>query len=374
MDALQRIPPDPDEREALFRLLLEAAYDGLVIIHDGVITDVSSGLLAASGYSEDELIGRPLTDFVAEEFRDTIRQRDVDGAEGRLDAVAVLKDSRRLQVEIVTRRFVIGGRPVRVSALRDVTARRQLEAQLHQAQKMDALGRLASGIAHDFNNILHVVRSLSELLSQELTGQHRRDALEIAKAADTGAAITRQLLEFSRQQPPLPVEVDLNALVTQSEVMLRRWAGSGVELVMDLASELKSIAADRTQMQQVLLNLVINAHDAMPNGGRITVRTRNVGIADNQALGSVPARPGQYVMLSVTDSGTGMSEEVKAHIFEPFFTTKDAGRGTGMGLAIVRSIVEQSRGFIIVDSTIGAGSTFAIYLPSAEKGRPMSGM
>ena len=363
MDTLLDIGDCPEQREGFFRLLMEAAYDGVLITRDGVILAASKALIEASGYSAEELVGRPVTDFVAEEFRAAIRQRQLDGVTDRMDAVALTKDGHHLIVEIVTRKLELNGRVARVSAIRDVTEKRRIETQLQQAQKMQALGRLASGIAHDFNNVLYVVRSYSEGLSQELEDPHRSDALAILRAAETGAALTRHLLSFSRQQSPKLKSVDINVVVKESAEMLQRLTGPHIQMALDLSPELELVKADSFQLQQIMLNLVINACDAMPRGGRLDIHTRNIQVTESDKLGELPARPGSYVMLAVSDSGTGMPADVKAQIFEPFFTTKEAGRGTGLGLAIVRQIVEQYHGFIVVDSTVDIGSTFAIYFP-----------
>jgi signal transduction histidine kinase len=230
---------------------------------------------------------------------------------------------------------------------------------------MEALGRLASGIAHDFNNILTLVSSYAEFLARELAQPLRSDALEILKAVDRGAAMTRRLLAIGHSQPAAQTPVDLNRLLTESDKMLRRLLGPHIALTTDLAPELEMVNADCGQLNQVVLNLAINARDAMPAGGSITIRTSNVDLPEPQAQDSAFARAGRYVMMSISDSGTGMSSEVKAQIFEPFFTTKQPGRGSGLGLVTVRDIVHQGKGFIVVDSTLGLGTTFAVYLPVA---------
>ena len=353
-----------EERAERLRALLDTAYDGVVVTQDGVVVEVTQGLLDTSGYTHDEVIGKPVTEFIADDFRDAVRERQRDGAEGRFESAVVLKDGRRLDIEVVARNHVIGGRTSRVAALRDVTDKRRLEQQLRQAQKLEALGRFAAGIAHDFNNILTIVRSYADILLQEVPERHRADALEILKAADAGAGLTRQLLAYSRQQLPRLELIDLNEIVLATEGMLRRIAGSRIELVLELADDLRAVNADMSQLQQVILNLAMNARDAMPHGGVIAITTSNLDVDAKHAGDHLPSRPGRYVRFAVKDSGSGMSEDVKAQIFEPFFTTKAAGRGTGLGLPLVRGIVEHYRGFIIVDSTMNVGSTFAVYLPA----------
>ena len=266
------------------------------------------------------------------------------------------------------------GRIFQVSALRtgvdrfatvfeDVTDRRQLEEQFRQAQKMEAIGRLAGGIAHDFNNLLTAILGYCELLrQQDLPAVALADLGEIRNAGSAAAALTRQLLAFSRRQVLRPESVDLNKIVQDIDAMLRRVIGEDVRLVTIPAPGLWRITADPGQMQQVLLNLAVNARDAMPHGGSLIVETANVTI--NEILGQPSAPPpGRYVALIVSDSGTGMSAETQARIFEPFFTTKEPGKGTGLGLSTVYGIVKQSAGHITVQSELGRGATFRILLP-----------
>jgi two-component system cell cycle sensor histidine kinase/response regulator CckA len=353
----------PQEGDAHLRMLLETAFDGLMVSQDGRVVEVSRALLEMAGYSVEEVVGRSVLDFIAEEFRGPVQQRIAAAAEGPFAAVAVLKDGRRIHIEVVTKNVIVRGQPARITALRDVTEKRRLEEQLRHAQKMEALGRLASSVAHEFNNLLLVIRSYGDLLVQELGEPYVLDALEIVKAADAGTALTRQLLANSRQQLPRVKAIDVNAVVHGCGRMLSRLVGSQIEVVTDLDPHVGEVRADAQQLQQVIVNLVVNARDAMPLGGRLVIRTRNAEVSEAEIPPHLPPRSGRYVMVTVNDAGTGMSDEVKSRIFEPFFTTKEAGHGTGLGLAFVQGIVEQCRGFIVVDSTIGEGSTFAIYLP-----------
>ncbi|HEX5179342.1 MAG TPA: response regulator [Gemmatimonadaceae bacterium] len=252
----------------------------------------------------------------------------------------------------------------------DMTDRKRLEAQLMQAQKMEAVGRLAGGVAHDFNNMLTAIKSYSQLLLQDVAADDARhkDIQEIDLAADRAARLTRQLLAFSRQQMLQPRVLDVNQTVSELEKMLQRLLLKDITLSTRLAPELHAVRADAGQLEQVIVNLVVNARDAMPDGGRLTVRTQNVTLdaASAREGWSFAVRPGAYVLISVTDTGLGMDEATKSRIFEPFFTTKDRHKGTGLGLSTVYGIVKQSGGYIRVISAPGEGSTFEVFLPVAD--------
>src|SRR5213082_2572935 len=281
------------------------------------------------------------------------------------------RDGRLLTVQLSVRavRNAAGRVDYYETFVRDVTDQRRLQQQVLQSQKMEAVGRLAGGVAHDFNNLLTVITSYSDLVLEGLApGDAKRDDLEqVRKAADGAAALTRQLLAFSRQQVVEPRVVSLNTVVEGLQKILRRVIGEDIEVTIALAPDLESVRADVGQLEQVLMNLVVNARDAMPTGGRLTVETANVEHDPEYARDREAAAVRRFAMLAVTDTGCGMDEATKARIFEPFFTTKETGKGTGLGLATVYGIVKQAGGFITVDSEPGRGTTFKVYLPRVDE-------
>ncbi|MGH9764447.1 MAG: ATP-binding protein, partial [Blastocatellia bacterium] len=253
----------------------------------------------------------------------------------------------------------------RESTLVEITERKHLEEQLLQSQKMEAIGRLAGGVAHDFNNLLTAILGYSQLASLRLDRPEevKHDIEEIEKAGRRASALTNQLLVFSRRQVIQPRVVDLNSIVKEAESILRRLIGEDIELVTSLAPAIAPVRADPTQIEQIIMNLAVNARDAMPEGGKLTIETDNV-VLDRSYTSRLPeAAHGDYVMLTVADTGHGMNDEIQSHIFEPFFTTKEMGKGTGLGLSTVYGIVKQAGGHLDLWSAPGAGATFKIYLP-----------
>jgi two-component system cell cycle sensor histidine kinase/response regulator CckA len=272
------------------------------------------------------------------------------------------KDGSIIDVEITAGRITFEGRRAALILAHDVSDRKRLERRLAEAEKMEAVGRLAGGVAHDFNNLLTVIAGYAEILSERDGGE---EAAEISRAAGQAAALTHQLLAFSRRQVLHPKVLDLNAIVEGMEAMLHRIIGDDVSVGIRLAPDLAPIQADRAQIERVILNLAANARDAMPGGGALTIETANVDVDEAQVAQHGEGAAGPHVLLAVSDTGHGMDDDVAKHLFEPFFTTKAAGAGTGLGLATVFGVVKQSGGGIYVYSEPGRGSTFKIYLPAA---------
>ena len=357
--------------EERYRELVENAND-IIYTHDlkGNFTSLNATGERITGYTREEILRMNIRDMVSEEQIEKasrMTQRKLEGETPITYELEVLaKDGRKLALEVSTRLIFQAGKPVGVQGIaRDLTQRKELEEQLRQAQKMEAVGRLAGGIAHDFNNLLAVLMGYSELMMQRLEPGDtlHKSAQEIGKAAERAATLTRQLLAFSRKQMLAPKVLDLNGVLSEMEDLLRRLIREDVTLRVASGADLWHIKADRGQLEQVILNLTLNARDAMPNGGRVTIETQNVELDAAYARRHPVVQPGSYVLLAVSDTGVGMDTETQAHIFEPFFTTKEKGKGTGLGLATVYGIVKQSGGYIWVYSEADRGTTFKVYLP-----------
>jgi two-component system cell cycle sensor histidine kinase/response regulator CckA len=288
-------------------------------------------------------------------------------ARRRLEMTGLKADGSEFPVELSVSRVGGDRSAVMTGFIRDITERRTLEEQLRQSQKLEAIGRLAGGVAHDFNNILMSVMGSAELLLMQLARDDpaRGEANEIKQSVERGAGLTRQLLAFSRRQAIRTQRFTLGSVITGMDTMLRRLIGPEIEFVIVSAAEPVEVVADRGQIEQVVMNLVINARDAMPEGGRLTLRLDAVHLEGTEANSLVEGNAGDYARMSVADTGTGMDEQTRAKLFEPFFTTKEQGKGTGLGLSIVYGIVKQSAGYINVVSEPGRGATFFIYMPLA---------
>ena len=334
--------------------------------------EVNDKAVEQYGYSREEFLQLRLTD-VRPESDIPLLEKKLERPWGAVIPPAVWrhkrKDGRVFEAEITSHDLEFGGRRATLVVAQDVTERKHLEDQLRQAQKMEAVGRLAGGVAHDFNNLLMIVKGHSELLLQEsVTNEKvRRKAEQIDKAADRATALTRQLLAFSRMQVLQPKVISLNSIVKELGHLLPRLIGEDVELLVRTGDRLGLVRADANQIEQVIMNLAVNARDAMPNGGRLCIETSNADLDSSCRTTHRVLTPGPYVLLTVTDTGTGMDAETQAHIFEPFFTTKEKGKGTGLGLATVYGVVKQSGGFIWVYSELGKGTSFKIYLPRVEE-------
>ena len=358
-----------EESVERFRKLTEASFDGIWIAGEGLTREVNRGFLEIFGYEhEDEVVGRPVLDFVAPESRQMVHQRVAANIEGTHELVGVRKDGGKILLEATARAHTIDGKPGRITALRDLTERRTLEEQYRQAQKMEAVGRLAGGVAHDFNNLLTVITAYTDMLLAEFGNEdpRRSDLEEVRKAADRAVGLTRQLLAFSRQQVLEPKLLLLEEVVQQTQKLLMHIIGEDIELATEFGTAACFVHMDRGQLEQVIMNLAVNARDAMPTGGKLTIETAVVDLDVDYATAHWPATTGRYAMLAMSDTGIGMDEATRARIFEPFFTTKEPGKGTGLGLATVYGIVKQSGGFIWAYSEPGEGATFKIYLPLQE--------
>ena len=364
------------QSEERFSRVFRASPAGIAITtaDEGRFVDVNEAFCALTGYARNEILGRTTTElgFVQDlgEQADLLEQLRGLGTVQNVDLEMRTKRGDRRLVLASFERIELGGRPCLLSLMHDISERKRLEDQLRQAQKMEAIGRLAGGVAHDFNNLLSVIIGYCDLLFRTLPpdAAERSEIAEIRDAADAASGLTRQLLAFSRRQVVERRVLDLNAVVTRAERLLRRLVGDDIELVVRLAPALAPIQADTGQLDQILMNLVVNARDAMPAGGTIVIETAPAVLDEAFARAHPGALAGEYVRVSVSDTGIGMDTDTQAHIFEPFFTTKEVGRGTGLGLATVYGIVKQSEAFIWVESARAQGTTFRIYFPPAAAG------
>jgi len=350
--------------EERYRGIVETTSDGVLLLDGhGRISYVNSRFAAMLGRQVAELSGTPVLDLLAEADRPAVERelaRVPEGGTRRLELGLPRAGGQPMCAQIaLTARVDDDGVLAMVA---DVTEQKNIEGQLRQAQKLDAVGQLAGGVAHDFNNLLTVIDGYAALLIAQADEPSARDLTMIREAATRAGALTRQLLAFSRTQPAETRVVDVVGLVTGVEGMLHRLIREDVELVLTGATAPLHVRADPGQLEQVIVNLVVNARDAMPDGGRLTIATESVDLGDEGAA-RLGAGPGEYALITVADNGCGMSAEVAARIFEPFFTTKEQGKGTGLGMSTVYGIVTQASGQIRVDSNPGKGTTVAVYLP-----------
>ena len=362
-----------EESRERYRQLSDVTGEGIAFHEEGVLLDANRQFFKMFGYEPEELTGKqiiPIT--VAPESVDSVKNHIKSGFEGTYEITALRKDGTRFPVEVDGRAGELEGRSIRIATFRDLTDRRLLEEQVRLAQKMEAVGTLAGGIAHDFNNLLQIISGYSEMLlvDKEDQSQTYTDLRAIHEAAGRGAELVKQLLTFSRKVEINKEPLNLNDQVIRAERLLYRTIPKMIDIELRLERDLWNIVADPGQMEQLLVNLAVNAKDAMPDGGKLFLETENVVLDDEYGRTHLDVNTGKYVLLTVSDTGAGMEREVVDRIFEPFFSTKRIGDGTGLGLAMVYGIVQGHNGTIRCYSEPGHGTTFRIYLPATESEEP----
>jgi two-component system, cell cycle sensor histidine kinase and response regulator CckA len=363
-----------EKSESMFRLLFSHNPLPTWVFDSETLRflQVNDAAVRQYGYSREEFANKTVLDIRPEEarpgFREHLRNCKPD-EQYQARWKHIRKDGKIIDAEIIAYQLQYAGRAVHLVVAQDIGERHQLEEQLRQAQKMEAVGRLAGGVAHDFNNLLMVIKGHTELLMHALppTDSVSRKIEQIDRAADRAASLTRQLLAFSRMQVLQPKVININDVVEDMGKLIPRLIGEDVELVLRTAPNLGAIRADASQIEQVIMNLAVNARDAMPDGGRLVIETADAELDRAYSNVRPVVEPGPYVLLAVSDTGIGMDQETQARIFEPFFTTKEPGKGTGLGLSTVYGVVKQSGGFIWVYSEVGKGTSFKIYLPRVDQ-------
>ncbi|NLH72826.1 MAG: PAS domain S-box protein [Verrucomicrobia bacterium] len=369
------------ESEQRYRMLVEESPDGIGIFQEGKLVFINSSAVRALGYqSKEQMLGLKVEQLIhpddLKDALDRVRRR-LSGETGMYPAeVRYLRaDGSHVPVEVVSTPIMFGGKPAVQFIARDISARKhaeeernKLQLQLHQAQKMESVGRLAGGVAHDFNNMLQVILSYVSLASQDIPADSPilHYLSEIEKAATRAAALTRQLVTFARKQTIRPIVLDMNEAIQGTLNMLSRLIGEDIELAWVPGQNLWHVKIDPAQVDQLVANLVVNARDAIEGPGKLTIETTNVVLDEAYAAAHAECIPGEHVLLAISDTGCGMDKQTMSHLFEPFFTTKEKGKGSGLGLSIVHGIVKQNGGFINVYSELGKGTTFKIYLPRAH--------
>jgi two-component system cell cycle sensor histidine kinase/response regulator CckA len=381
VDHRRRLELQLAESQQQLAMIFDASPEAIALESNERLSYVNPAYARLYGYGHPgELVGLHVSTILAPESVE--RMLEMGRARVRGEAVptsyeftGLRRDGSRVEIAISISSAKVGERSFIISIERDITQHRQLEAQLRQSQRMEAVGRLAGGIAHDFNNLLTAISGFGQLTLEALPPEDplRRNLEEIHRAADRAAGLTRQLLAFSRQQILKPRVLDLNGVVGETLEMLRRVIGEDIAIETDLAPDLGRIRADPGSMVQVLMNLAVNARDAMPQGGRLRLRTANQTLTSQEGAGAFEVRAGEYVALEIADTGTGMTPEILMHIFDPFFTTKEVGKGTGLGLSTVYGIVKQSGGYIWAKSEPGLGARFHLYLPRVDEAVEKSG-
>jgi PAS domain S-box-containing protein len=367
--SIERDLTDRRRAEESYRRLFERHPSPMWLFDLGTLRflEVNASAVATYGWTREQFLGMTIELIRPEEERAALHEavRDLAAQGAHRDIWRhVYADGSVHEVAVSWSTIEFEGRTVGLVLALDMTEQRRLEQQLVQAHKLEAVGALAAGVAHDFNNVLMVIRACSALLLKAIAGDERRDVEQIDEAAQRGAELTRQLLAFSKQQVLRPELTDVNVVVHQTLELLERLIGEDVDIALELASELPPIMVDRGQLGQVIVNLAVNARDAMPEGGTLAVSTAAVELDSDYAFAHVGVEAGSYVRIQLADTGTGMSGATKEHVFEPFFTTKEAG--TGLGLSTVHGIVKQSGGHIWLYSEPGLGTAFKIYFPVAE--------